>query len=274
MIYQALLNYGASFMQRLNGLVEGSPYDTLLQLAAQGLVSADSFIPVRQWLDRDKLQKSTPRQRINARMRILATGRWEVIRPLKALSVEEQLERNFDRAVILCRETIQGMGWSTALATLRIWEYTGRVRRGYFIEGLSGIQFIREKDYAGTMLSLAQSRDQILWLNAGDPAQPWGRSMSHQPDRKFHNLPGTVVALRAGVPVAVLERQGRNLRVFAPEHLASALEAFVQDYAGRRVFPAQTRIVVKDYPPEAATALDAAGFSRELLDYVLYRPYR
>ncbi|BAE85563.1 hypothetical protein DSY3774 [Desulfitobacterium hafniense Y51] len=273
-IYQALLNYGASFMQRLNGLVEGSPYDTLLQLAAQGLVSADSFIPVRQWLDRDKLQKSTPRQRINARMRILATGRWEVIRPLKALSVEEQLERNFDRAVILCRETIQGMGWSTALVTLRIWEYTGRVRRGYFIEGLSGIQFIREKDYAGTMLTLAQSRDQILWLNAGDPAQPWGKSLPHQPDRKFHNLPGTAVALRAGVPAAVLERQGRNLRVFAPEHLTPALEAFVQDYAGRRVFPAQTRIVVKDYPPEAATALDAAGFSRELLDYVLYRSYR
>ena len=273
-IYQALLNYGASFMQRLNGLVEGSPYDTLLQLAAKGLVSADSFIPVRQWLDRDKLQKSTARQRVNARMKILSTGRWEVIRPLKLLTAEQQLNRNFDRAVILCRETIQGILWSKALETLRIWEYTGQVRRGYFIEGLSGIQFIREKDYAGTILTLEQPQDQIVWLSAVDPAQPWGKSLPHRPDRKFHNLPGTVVALRAGVPVAVMERQGRSLRVFEPDDLAEALHIFAQAYDGRRLFPAQNRIVVKDYPQEAAEALGRAGFSRELQDYVRYRSYR
>ena len=273
-IYQALLNYGASFMQRLNGLVEGSPYDTLLQLAARGLVSADSFIPVRQWMDRDKLQKSTTRQRINARMKILSAGRWEVIRPLKPLTVEQQLDRNFDRSVILCRETIQGMTWSKALECLRIWEYTGRVRRGYFIEGMSGIQFIREKDYAGTRLTLEQPRDQIVWLNAIDPAQPWGKSLPHRPDRKFQLLPGTVVALRAGVPVAVLERQGRTLRVFEPDHLAEALQAFSRDYAGRRIFPSQNRIMVKDYPQEAAEALGAAGFSLALQDYVLHRSYR
>lgn len=273
-IYQALLHYGASFMQRLNGLVEGSPYDTLLQLAAKGLVSADSFIPVRQWLDRDRLQKSTARQRVNARMKILSTGRWEVIRPLMPLTAEQQLNRNFDRAVILCRETVQGITWSKALETLRIWEYTGRVRRGYFIEGLSGIQFIREKDYAGAMLTLEQMRDQILWLNAIDPAQPWGKSLQHRADRKFHNLPGTVVALRAGAPVAVMERQGRSLRVFEPDYLAEALHAFTQEYDGRRIFPAQNRIVVKDYPQEAAEELNRAGFSRELQDYVLYRSYR
>ena len=273
-IYQALLNYGASFMQRLNGLVEGSPYDTLLQLAAKGLVSADSFIPIRQWLDRDRLQKSTVRQRINTRMKILSTGRWEVIRPLRPLTAEQQLNRNFDLAVILCRETVQGIAWSKALETLRIWEYTGRVRRGYFIEGLSGIQFIREKDYAGTMLTLEQPRDQIVWLNAFDPAQPWGKSLQHRPDRKFHNLPGTAVAVRAGAPVAVMERKGASLRVFEPDHLAEALRVFTQDYAGRRIFPAQKRIVVKDYPQEAAEALSRAGFRREVQDYVLYRPYR
>ena len=273
-IYQALLNYGASFMQRLNGLVEGSPYDSLLQLSAKGLVSADSFIPVRQWLDRDRLQKSTARQRVNARMKILSTGRWEVIRPLKPLTAEQQLNRNFDRAAILCRETIQGITWGKALETLRIWEYTGRVRRGYFIEGLSGIQFIREKDYAGTMLTLEQPRDHIVWLNAIDPAQPWGKSLLHRPDRKFHNLPGTAVALRAGVPVAVMERQGRSLRVFEPDYLGEALHVFTQDYEGRRIFPAQNRIVVKDYSQETAEALSHAGFSRELQDYVLYRSYR
>lgn len=273
-IYNALLKSGASFMQRLTGLVQGSPYDTLLQLAAKGLVTADSFIPVRQWLDRDKLQKGTARHKVNARMKILSTGRWEVTRPLKPLTIEQQLDRNFDRAVILCRETIRGISWNTALETLRIWEYTGRVRRGYFIEGLSGIQFIREKEYAGTMLALEQPRGQIAWLNAIDPAQQWGKCLQHMPDRTFLNVAGTAVAMREGVPVAVLERQGRTLRVFEPDSAAEALQVFIQDYSRRRIFSSQNRIVIKDYPEEAAGALSSAGFVHEPQGYVAYRPYR
>lgn len=273
-IYQALLNFGASFMHRLNGLVEGSPYDTLIQLSAKGLVTADSFIPVRHWLNWDKLQKGTARQRVNARIKILSTGRWEVIRPLKPLTADQMLDRNFDRSVILCRETVQGISWSKALETLRIWEFTGRARRGYFVEGLSGIQFIRDKDYGAAILTLEQQRDQLLWLNAIDPAQPWGKSLLHKPDRKFQNLPGTIVALRSGVPVAVLERQGRSLRVFEPDALEEALLAFVKCYENHTILPAQKRIVIKDYPQEAADALSNAGFRRELQDYVLYQSYR
>lgn len=270
-IYEALVKCGASFMQRLEGLVEGSAYDTLLQLAAKGLISADSFIPVRQWLNRDKLQKSTARQRINARTKILSTGRWEVIRPLKPLTVEEKLNRDFDRSVILCRETIRELSWSTALETLRIWEYTGRVRRGYFIEGLSGIQFIRERDFAGTMQVLEQPRNETLWLNAVDPAQPWGKCLKHGEGRSFVLVAGTAVALRAGIPAAVLERQGKCLRVFDPDHMDEALHAFAEDYRGHRIFASRNRIVVKDYPREAAGGLRSAGFVHELQDYVIYR---
>lgn len=273
-IYQALLNFGASFMQRLNGLVEGSPYDTLIQLAAKGLVTADSFIPVRHWLDWDRLQKGTARQRVNARMKILSTGRWEAIRPLKPQTADALLDRNFDRSVILCRETVQGISWSKALESLRIWEFTGRARRGYFVEGLSGIQFIREKDYGTTILTLEQPRNHLLWLNAIDPAQSWGKSLPHKPDRKFQNLPGNIVALRSGVPVAVMERQGRSLRVFELDALEEAMLVFVQDYEESRILPSKPRIVIKDYPKEAIDALQRAGFHRELQDYVLYRSYR
>ena len=101
------------------------------------------------------------------------------------LTVEQQLNRNFDKAVIVCRETIKGLTWSTALETLRIWEYTGKVRRGYFIEGLSGIQFIRDKDYAGTMISLTNPRDEVIWLSGADPAQPWGKRCSIRRDGHF-----------------------------------------------------------------------------------------
>jgi ATP-dependent Lhr-like helicase len=59
----ALLKRGACFMQGLSNLLEGaSPQETLLKLAEKGLVCADSFAPVRQWLEMDKIEKSTVRQ--------------------------------------------------------------------------------------------------------------------------------------------------------------------------------------------------------------------
>lgn len=275
-LYEALLKRGASFMQRLSGLVEGEyVYDILMRLAREGLVCADSFMPVRQLLSNDRQSLRATKQRAGARAKAQTTGRWELSRPLLLLTVEQQLERAFDRSVILCRETLKGMqlSWVTALETLRIWEYTGRVRRGYFIEGLSGIQFIRDKDFAGIMQELKQPRNRLIWMSAIDPAQIWGKSIPHIPDKAFMNIAGTAVVLNAGIPAAVIERQGKVLRVFDDSVLPEALQAFAADYAKRRIFPSLNRITVKQYPKEAADALAGAGFLKELQDYVLYRSY-
>ena len=54
LIYQTLQRRGASFMQSLNGVLGSeSPYDTLMSLLEKGLVYADSFVPVRQWMDQE-----------------------------------------------------------------------------------------------------------------------------------------------------------------------------------------------------------------------------
>jgi ATP-dependent Lhr-like helicase len=271
-VFEALLKRGASFMQRLSGALGGaSPYDALMELAERGIAHADSFVPVRQWIDRAKIENAPIRQRVRARVMTLMAGRWELMRPLKELAAHQQLERGFDRSLILSRETAQGLTWQDAVKVLRVWEYTGQVRRGYFIKGLSGMQYIRERDFAGIMSEMEEPDDEIIWLPAVDPAQPWGKYMAHYEGRAFMNLPGTVVALRAGIPVAVFERRGRTLRVFDGEYLGDALRVFAQDYATRRLFPAVRRITVKEYPSEAAAALREAGFSREMQDFVMYR---
>ncbi|WMJ88647.1 DEAD/DEAH box helicase [Anaerocolumna sp. MB42-C2] len=271
-LYEALLKKGASFMQRLSPLIEGgSPYNSLLNLAEKGLVFADSFLPVRILQMNEKMEKASPRQRVSARSKALTTGRWEVLRPLKQLTMEQQLERVFDRVVLLCRETAKDINWAAALEVLRIWEYTGRVRRGYFIEGLSGMQYIRERDYAGTILALEQPGNQMIWQPAADPAQPWGKILPHKPDRAFINVAGTVVALKAGIPIAVFEKQGKVLRVFEEKYLTDALSEFIHDFNSHRLFPLLNRITVKQYPKEAAKALSEAGFIREMQDYTLYR---
>jgi ATP-dependent Lhr-like helicase len=136
------------------------------------------------------------------------------------------------------------------------------------------MQFVRDKDFAGVMQALEQPTDDILWLPAADPMQPYGKYLPHVPGRSFMNLPGTVVALRAGLPVAVLERQGKALRVYDSEHLSDALNVFAQEYAARRILPALSRLTLKEYPQEAAEALHSAGFKKEMQDFVLYRGYR
>lgn len=275
-IYQALLKRGASFMQALKGLLEGeSPHGILLSLLEKGLVYADSFVPVRQWLDRDKIKKATARQRVNARVMALQAGRWDVVRPQKEANGQEW-ERCFDRSIILCRETVASwnMSWQAALSVLRIREYTGQVRRGYFVEGLSGAQFIREKDFHSTVLALEKPEQEIKWLNASDPAQIWGKVLTHQEGKGFTCIPGTLVAMKGGNPIAVMERQGKTLRFFGgcpPEECLALMQLFVEDFRQKRIFAGLKRIVVKDYPAEVSGALSGAGFIREMQDYVLYR---
>lgn len=282
LLYQTLQRRGASFMQSLNGVLGSeSPYDTLMSLLEKGLVYADSFVPVRQWIEQEKARKTTAKQRVSMRVKALRAGRWDIVRPLKVSdsrqSMEETLEKCFDRCLVLCRETAAacGLPWQEALSVLRVWEYTGQARRGYFVEGLSGAQFIRGKDYASVIRMLDRnqqpSQRELVWVNTVDPAQCWGKVLSHREGRSFMNIPGNAVACYGGMPVAVMERQGNILRVFAEEQLEKCLQMFAQEYKKGRIFPNLKRIVVKNYPDFAKEALTRAGFFREMQDYVLYR---
>lgn len=290
-VAEALQRRGASFTQALSHVLDGeSPYDTLFALLEKGLVCADSFVPVRQWLNREKMQKAAARQRVGARVRVMQAGRFELVRPLRPLTVQQQMERCFDRYLILCRETAAawGLPWQEALKLLRVWEYTGQVRRGYFVRGLSGAQFIRKQDFEAVTARLMHPVGESVWLSAADPMQPWGKLLVHEQERNFINVPGTAVAFRDGLPVAVFERQGRTLRCLgrsqeetqcgragdsmAPqESLEEILSLFAEEFRRGRIFSGRKRVSVKEYPARAAEALSGSGFVHEVQDYVLYR---
>ncbi|MDR0862515.1 MAG: DEAD/DEAH box helicase [Oscillospiraceae bacterium] len=270
LIYDFLRTRGASFTRAMPVPSGGaSQVDALLSLAAAGLIHADSFVPIRRMADAAKLAKSTQRQRTRARTATL-DGRWEVTRPQLAPDGETAVNRAFDRAPLLCRETVTGMAWGAALEVLRVWEYTGRARRGYFVRGLSGAQYIREGDWERVSTVMKSPAD-IVWLNAVDPAQPWGKALRHSEGRAFIAVSGTVVALKDGLPVAVLERRGAQLRVFDDECAAGALAALAREFKARRILPDVARLTVKSYPAECEAALSAAGFTRVMSDFALYR---
>ncbi len=272
---QALIRRGASFMQALNGVLPSgeSPYDTLLSLMEKGVVYADSFLPVRQWLNKEKTKKSAARVRVGVRVKALQAGRWDLVRPLREITVQEQMDGCFDNYLILCRETaaLYGLSWQEALTVLRVQEYTGQVRRGYFVKGFSGIQFIRRKDFERVSAGLLHPGQEAAFLCAADPWQPFGKLLSHEKGREFTNLPGTAVAFRGGVPVVLFEKQGKTLRVFEKEGVTEILRLFTDAYKKGSIFRGKKRIVVKDYPAGAVEALVESGFVRNVQDYVLYQ---
>ena len=236
-------------------------------------------MPVRQWLNKEKIGKATARQRVNARVMALSAGRWDIVRPLKKKTGEELLEGCMREYILLSRETFGQMAadevktWREALDILSIWEYTGRVRRGYFIEGMSGAQFIGKEEYGSVTAALDAPDSSLIWLNASDPAQPWGKCLKQPEGREFLNLPGTAVALLDGLPAAVFERQGRIFRIFSGMKngdVERMLKEFVKDYRERRLFPEQKRLIVKEFPDGMEESLRKAGFLREMQDYVLY----
>ena len=271
-IIAALAKRGASFLQSLTGLFPGGdPLTVMRSLAERGFVRSDSFAPVRQWLRETPKNSGSARQRALSRSQTLTAGRWELTRPMHDADIERRLAQAFDRTPVLARETAGGLGWAQALEVLRGWEYTGRVRRGYFVRGLSGAQFVRSEDFERVLRELRHPGDEILWLNSTDPAQSWGRVLAHVEGRSFTCVSGTLAALRGGVPVAVLERSGAVLRVFETAHGAEIVSSLARDFLQKRVFPQRSRIVVKEYQPELHEPLLSAGFKPQMLDLVLYR---
>jgi len=289
LLYNELKKRGASFMQAFNNLtLEGNAQDALLTLTEKGLVTSDSFLPVRQWLNRDKMKKASPRARVKTRLMALSTGRWDIVRPLKEKKLDDWLGQLFDRHVILCRETYSRMigdesGWGQALSILRIWEYIGKVRRGYYIKGMSGAQFVRSEEYDGIMANLARfdrevsnNSANIVWLNAVDPGQTWGKALMQNTalaGKDFVNVPGTVVALYNGTPCVVSERQGKTLRILDTSPnlpLPQIMSEFILLMKQKKIYPDKKRITVKEYPPEMEQVLKEVGFHKEMMDYVWY----
>ena len=278
-ILQFLQKRGASFLTSAALEIEQPLQAVLFSLMEKSLIHSDSFTSVRIWLERTKSEKLSPRRKAAAMAAMTSAGRWDIVRPLKFQNIEERITRAFDKTPILSRETaapLLGVSWQTALEALRTWEYTGRARRGYFVEGLSGAQYIREDAYAGVIQGLKSPAEKIIWLTTTDPDQVWGKALPYDADRKFTSVPGTAVALKQGVPVAIFERKGHTLRVFDESviedgALADALTVFAEAFRKKNIFTASNYITVKQYPPEAAQALANASFERVMLDYVLYR---
>jgi ATP-dependent Lhr-like helicase len=228
---------------------EGAVLDALWRLVWAGLVTNDTFAPVRGLLARGgahKTQAPAPRARLRGRSltrRAMAAsvqgersaraaanppraaGRWSVL-PLASTAATPRAhalgETLLERYGVVTRGSVvaEGIlgGFALAYRSLSGFEDSGRARRGYFIEGQGGAQFATG---AAVDRLRAAPRGQALALAATDPANPFGAALDwpdtgeggHRPARKA----GAFVAVVDGEAVFYLERGGRTSLVFSDD---------------------------------------------------------
>jgi ATP-dependent Lhr-like helicase len=243
-IRQHLLSRGASFFADLVGASGAGVAATLAatwRLTWSGQVTNDTLAPMRalSWTKREVVR--SPRGRGSV-FPPEAGGRWsaicagEVPATQRAHALATAL---LDRYGVVTRETVSAEGipggFAAVYPVLKAMEESGRVRRGYFIEGLGGAQFA----LPGAVDALRHERESppepvIHILAATDPASPWGASLAwprrEESDRRIlARAPGASVVLVDGEPVIYVERGGKGvctLPAFDDRDIAiSALQA-------------------------------------------------
>ncbi|MEA2612853.1 MAG: ATP-dependent helicase Lhr and Lhr-like helicase, partial [Chloroflexota bacterium] len=162
-----------------------------------------------------------------------AAGRWSLVEPATDLTATERLHAQalalLERHGVLTREAVAGEGVEGGFAgvypILRALEEAGRIRRGYFVDGLGAAQFA----LAGALDRLRAVREPadrpaeaaIHLLAAADPANPYGAALPWprrgETDRRpLQRAAGAYVVLVDGVAALYLERGGSTLQTLAP----------------------------------------------------------
>ncbi len=245
-LLSALEAQGASFFAQLSAALPDATtrevVDALWDLVWAGLVTNDTFQPLRAL--------TAPRRLRNTAHNLIAqaAGRWSAVAALlrpPAAPTELAHARALallERYGVVSREAagVEGLpgGFASLSPVFRALEDAGKIRRGHFVEGLSGAQFA----HAGAVdrLRAARDGDDVVVLAALDPANPYGALIPWPADGDSappRRAAEARVVLVRGAPVLYLERGGRRLRVFTADEklLQAAVDALRGSIgAGRR----------------------------------------
>ncbi len=235
--------------------------DALWQLVWAGRITNDTFAPLRalRWKRRDR-PAGRPRPGTLRMGPPEAAGRWSLVSEAVATAValggdppSETTRRHalasllLDRQGVVTRDGVAAEGtvggFGTVYPVLRELEDHGRVRRGYFVEGLGGAQFA----LPGVVDRLRAARgepsggsdglpgSQIVVLAATDPANPYGAALPWPAAADAATLAraaGAHVVLVDGQPVLYLERGGRSLHTLPGATPDGTFEAGLRALAG------------------------------------------
>jgi ATP-dependent Lhr-like helicase len=175
--------------------------------------------------------------------------------------------------------------WAPIARQLRRLEMRGEVRRGYFVQGLSGAQYALPE--AVEQLRAARDEDgegaELTVINACDPANLYGPSREGPPQTAtgeplaFSRLPSTWLVQERGLPALVASSGATNVVLMAgvDDGLAGRAMAALLDHLA----PHASRLSVETWNGEPVlgspgqAVLEGLGFYRDYPAMTWERPY-
>ncbi|HUR15003.1 MAG TPA: ATP-dependent helicase [Mycobacteriales bacterium] len=275
---------------------EAALQQALWDLVWSGHVTNDTLSPLRAQLGGRSTRRAPARSR-HARAALAArsapptvSGRWsrlpepegDLTRRAHALA-----EALLDRHGVVTRGAVQAErapgGFHASYQVLKALEEAGKVRRGYFVEGLGAAQFAAPGAVDRMRAMTKPREDQPLWttpvpggwddqrrrrdeahalvLPAADPANAYGAALpwpetegGHKPGRKA----GGLVVLVDGRLVLYVERGGRSLLSFTDDEAAVGPAADALALAVRDGALGRLTVEKADGEPALRSALGAA----------------
>jgi len=272
---------GASFFRDLYSACGGGDEETMLDalwdLVWAGEVTNDTFAPLR--LLGPAARRPARKPRMPRLIQPRATGRWSLVADLVGggANPTERLHSEagvlLQRHGVLTREAVVGESWPGGFASLypvlRAMEESGRIRRGYFVEGLGGSQFALP-GAVDRLRSLRDSGGGVVALAATDPANAYGTILAWpESDGRMRRAAGAYYVLDEGRLVLYLERGGRSLLTNGEVHLAH-LQALIAlaTTTGKVELQRVDGVPVMESPFK--NALREAGFSATHRSLVAY----
>jgi ATP-dependent Lhr-like helicase len=181
--------------------------------------------------------------------------------------------------------------WRVLYEVLTRMELAGGLRRGYFVEGLSGAQFALPE--AARLLQDAalpsQAAAPVLLLHSVDPANLYGSGapldipLLDGGTRPLLRRAGNWLVLRAGRPVLIIEQQGKRLTALGSasgEDIAAAVACLPSLLAAGRNLRTRHKLTVEEWNNQPVTEsqgrelLEGMGFVRDYRHMTLYAAWQ
>lgn len=225
------------------------------------------------------------RRRVSNRLE----GRWSLLeadRPAPEPALEAWAAVLLDRYGVLCRESaaldLWAPPWRELYPILDRAELRGEVRRGYLVEGLSGVQYAWPEtlDELARLAGRPTGNGAPVLVSSLDPSNVYGSGapldvplLEGGTARLIRN-PSNYVVLAAGRPILIVEAHGRRLtglRTATDAELEAAV-GLLPSLSGpsRRVLKVETYNQAPALASPAVPWLTAAGFVRDYPGMAFY----
>ena len=229
---------------------------------------------------RQRLEESAPAP-------VMQTGRWAPVHRFgvlgKALSPVEQatvqarqlLARHGVVTHASLDDEIGAWNWGQLYPELQRLELRGEVRRGYFVQGLTGVQFALPAvvEQLRALAATPETAAPLVVMNACDPANLYGALREDGPlsaagaPLTFARLPSTWLVQDRGLPVLLVEDSGARMTTVQGMDDGAAFAALTAWLAHAATFAAHVQVTSWNDAPVLHSAaqplLERAGFTRD-----------